>query len=136
MPLRQSLTPNGESGKPGSSATSSRSRSASAASSISSSQGAKKQRSTQQNIILLSSSPTALISMWNVKRFLEEGIFERTSEARARQVEMGNRKMEDIIVLYRTVKGSDGEGKPVKYYVIDNIDVLNKFAGTSGQDPW
>jgi parafibromin len=35
----------------------------------------KKQRAAQQNIILLSSSPTALITMWNVKRFLEEGVY-------------------------------------------------------------
>lgn len=69
---------------------------------------AKKQRSTQQNIILLSSSPTSLVSMWNVKRFLEEGVFERTEDARARQVESGNKKMEDVVVIYRTVKGPDG----------------------------
>ena len=35
--------------------------------------GNKKQRSMQQNIIVLSSSPTALVTMWNVKRLLEEG---------------------------------------------------------------
>lgn len=35
----------------------------------------KKQRAAQQNIILLSSSPTALITMWNVKRFLEDGVY-------------------------------------------------------------
>lgn len=35
--------------------------------------GVKKQRSMQQNIIMLSSSPTALVTMWNVKKLLEEG---------------------------------------------------------------
>ena len=35
--------------------------------------GAKKQRSGQQNIVVLSSSPTALVTMWNVKRLLEDG---------------------------------------------------------------
>ena len=36
--------------------------------------GAKKQRSGQQNIVVLSSSPTALVTMWNVKRLLEDGV--------------------------------------------------------------
>lgn len=79
--------------------------------------------------------------MWNVKRFLEEGVFERTADARARQVEMGNRKMEDIIVIYHQRSGKGGgdggeQDKPMKYYVIDNVEVLSKLAGSSGQDPW
>lgn len=36
--------------------------------------GVKKQRQMQQNIIVLSSSPTALVTMWNVKKLLEEGV--------------------------------------------------------------
>ncbi len=35
----------------------------------------KGKRAPQNNIIIISSSPTSLISMWNVKRFLEEGVW-------------------------------------------------------------
>jgi parafibromin len=38
------------------------------------SRGAKKARSTNP-IIMISSSPTALITMWNVKKFLEQGVY-------------------------------------------------------------
>lgn len=91
----------------------------------------KKQRAAQQNIILLSSSPTALITMWNVKRFLEDGVyvlrreavspgmgqlihqgprFEKSDQAKARQQAEGNRRLEDVIVIYRTITALDGTG--------------------------
>lgn len=37
------------------------------------SRGAKKAKSTNP-IIMISSSPTSLITMWNVKKFLEQGM--------------------------------------------------------------
>jgi len=38
-----------------------------------SSRGARKAKSNNP-IIMISSSPTALITMWNVKKFLEQGV--------------------------------------------------------------
>ncbi|KAH8082234.1 RNA pol II accessory factor, Cdc73 family-domain-containing protein [Filobasidium floriforme] len=98
--------------------------------------GVKKQRSMQQNIIMLSSSPTALVTMWNVKKLLEEGEFERNEDAKTRQQKEGNRKMEDVVMIYRTVSMPNGEEKKIKYYAIDSVDVLHKLGSAAGGDPW
>ncbi|KAI5449386.1 accessory factor associated with RNA polymerase II [Naganishia albida] len=90
----------------------------------------KKQRAAQQNIILLSSSPTALITMWNVKRFLEDGVYEKSDQAKARQQAEGNRRLEDVIVIYRTIITHDGTERKIKYYALESTDVLAKLAGT------
>ncbi|GHJ86564.1 hypothetical protein NliqN6_2966 [Naganishia liquefaciens] len=89
----------------------------------------KKQRAAQQNIILLSSSPTALITMWNVKRFLQEGVYEKSDQAKARQQAEGNRRLEDVIVIYRTITALDGTERKIKYYALENTDVLSRLAG-------
>jgi hypothetical protein len=70
-------------------------------------------------IIMISSSPTALITMHNVKRFLEESTyvfppshcfpcllnaspsFEPSQDARARAASEGNTRPEDLIAIYR-----------------------------------
>ncbi|KAJ9115766.1 hypothetical protein QFC24_006874 [Naganishia onofrii] len=95
----------------------------------------KKQRAAQQNILLLSSSPTALITMWNVKRFLEDGVFEKSEQAKARQQAEGNRHLEDVIVIYRTTLTPDGTERKIKYYAIESVDVLMKLTG-GGPEAW
>ncbi|KAJ9097174.1 hypothetical protein QFC21_004843 [Naganishia friedmannii] len=95
----------------------------------------KKQRAAQQNILLLSSSPTALITMWNVKRFLEDGVFEKSEQAKARQQAEGNRHLEDVIVIYRTILTPDGTERKIKYYAIESVDVLMKLTG-GGPEAW
>lgn len=80
------------------------------------SRGSKRQKSIQQNIIMLSSSPTALISMWNVKRLLEDGEYERSDIAKSRQQAEGNLKMEDVVAIYRNVPQPTG-GKTFSSFI-------------------
>jgi len=95
----------------------------------------KKQRSMHP-IIIISSSPTSLITMHNVKRFLQDAAFEPSSEARARAASEGNARPEDVIPIYRTRTTIDSSGKEVhsqtRYMVVDSVDALNKF----GADAW
>ena len=51
-------------------------------------------------IILVSSSPTALITMYNVQRFLGEAVFETSQEARQKA---GNSRPPELIHIYRKV---------------------------------
>ncbi|ORX33232.1 RNA pol II accessory factor, Cdc73 family-domain-containing protein [Kockovaella imperatae] len=82
-------------------------------------------------IIMISSSPTALITMWNVRRFLEQGIFEPSDVARQREMSQGNVKSEDMIPIMRKKSGPAGDITS-KYYVVDGVEALQKF----GQDAW
>ncbi|WVR08183.1 hypothetical protein IAU60_005229 [Kwoniella sp. DSM 27419] len=91
---------------------------------------AKKARSTNP-IIVISSSPTSLLTMWNVKKFLEQGIFEPSESARMHEVERGNTKAEDMVPILRKRSGPHGDVTS-KYYVVDGVDALQKF----GQDAW
>ncbi|KAH6919192.1 RNA polymerase II accessory factor [Coprinopsis sp. MPI-PUGE-AT-0042] len=61
----------------------------------------KSRRRNNYPIIMISSSPTALITMYNVKRFLQESIFEESQHAKARAAEEGNPKAEDVIHIDR-----------------------------------
>ncbi|OWT39442.1 parafibromin [Cryptococcus neoformans Bt1] len=91
---------------------------------------AKKARSTNP-IIVISSSPTSLITMWNVKKFLEQGVFESSEIVRQREASQGNVKAEDMIPVIR--KRSSPHGDVIsKYYIVDSADALQKF----GQDAW
>ncbi|TFK45958.1 RNA polymerase II-associated protein [Heliocybe sulcata] len=87
-------------------------------------------------IIMISSSPTALITMHNVKRFLQEAIFEPSSEARARATAEGNTRPEDLLAIYRTLTHISPSGKQTtsqaRYFVVDSVDALSKF----GADAW
>jgi len=87
-------------------------------------------------IIMVSSSPTALITMHNVKRFLQESTFEPSQEARARAVSEGNVKPDDMIPIYRKRTHIDSSGREmesqVRYVVVDSVEALSKF----GVDPW
>ncbi|KAF9443369.1 CDC73-domain-containing protein [Macrolepiota fuliginosa MF-IS2] len=96
---------------------------------------AKKARNFQP-IIIISSSPTALITMHNVKRFLQESTFEHSQEARARATAEGNTRPEDLIPVYRRRTHIDSSGKETetqaKYFVVDSVEALAKF----GADAW
>ncbi|KAJ2927111.1 hypothetical protein H1R20_g10011, partial [Candolleomyces eurysporus] len=87
-------------------------------------------------IIIISSSPTALITMHNVKRFLQESVFETSQDAKARSAAEGNPKPEDMIPLYRKKTIIDSSGKEIeshsRYFVVDSVEALSKF----GPDCW
>ncbi|KAF9032918.1 RNA polymerase II-associated protein [Panaeolus papilionaceus] len=96
---------------------------------------ARKARNNQP-IILISSSPTALITMHNVKKFLEDSTFEPSQEARARAAAEGNARPEDLIAIYRIRTHIDASGKETRmkttYFVVDSVEALSKF----GTDAW
>ncbi|TFK32607.1 RNA polymerase II accessory factor [Crucibulum laeve] len=83
-------------------------------------------------IIIISSSPTALITMYNVKRFLEEAAFEPSLEARQRNPA----KPEDLLAIYRKRTTIDASGRETetnaRYFVVDSVEALSKF----GPDSW
>ncbi|KAF8485630.1 RNA polymerase II-associated protein [Gautieria morchelliformis] len=87
-------------------------------------------------IIIISSSPTSLITMHNVKRFLQESVFEPSSEARARAAAEGNSRADDLIPVYRRRTQVDPSGREtetrMRYFVVDGVDALKKF----GDDAW
>ncbi|KAI0344972.1 CDC73-domain-containing protein [Trametopsis cervina] len=87
-------------------------------------------------IIVISSSPTSLITMFNVKRFLQDATFEASQDARARAVSEGNPRPEDMIPIYRKRTTIDSSGRETatqaRYYVVDSTEALSKF----GQDAW
>ncbi|TEB31375.1 RNA polymerase II accessory factor [Coprinellus micaceus] len=87
-------------------------------------------------IIIISSSPTALITMHNVKRFLQESVFETSQAAKERSAAEGNPKPEDMIPLYRKKTVIDSSGKEhdtqSRYFVVDSVEALSKF----GPDSW
>ena len=57
---------------------------------------------------MISSSPTALVTMWNVKKFLEQGVFEPSEVARQHEVAQGNLRAEDVIPVLRKRTGPGG----------------------------
>ncbi|KAJ7189845.1 RNA polymerase II-associated protein [Mycena pura] len=87
-------------------------------------------------IIMISSSPTALITMHNVKRFLQESTFEPSQDARQRAAAEGNPRPEDLIPIYRKRTSIDSSGKEhetqARYFVVDSVEALGKF----GPDAW
>ncbi|KAF7298863.1 CDC73-C domain-containing protein [Mycena indigotica] len=87
-------------------------------------------------IIMISSSPTALITMHNVKKFLQESTFEPSQDARQRAMSEGNSRPEDMIAIYRKRTTIDTSGKEheshVRYFIVDSVEALGKF----GPDAW
>jgi parafibromin len=105
-------------------------------------------------IIIISSSPTSLITMHNVRKFLEDSEcvfsvsvrylikvcdlrYETPEEAKRRMATEGNHKLDDVLPIYRKknlmaghVDGSTE--KPIKYFVVDGVEALGKF----GTDAW
>ncbi|KAI0628838.1 RNA polymerase II-associated protein [Trametes polyzona] len=96
---------------------------------------ARKPRN-QYPIIMISSSPTSLITMYNVRRFLQDAVFEPSQEARARAVAEGNARAEDVIPIYRKRTTIDTSGRETetqtRYFVVDSAEALAKF----GADAW
>ncbi|KAI0296805.1 RNA polymerase II accessory factor [Russula brevipes] len=96
---------------------------------------ARKQKNMYP-IIMISSSPTSLITMYNVRRFLQESIFEPSAEARARAAAEGTTRAEDLIPIDRertTIEpGGQARASAQRYYVVDSVEALNKF----GADAW
>ena len=105
-----------------------------------------------QPIIIISSSPTALITMHNLKRFLEDSahvayyithpFFSHPkcsfspSQARTRATAEGNLKSDDLIAIYRKLPPSMAVGRKqshgMPYFVVDSVEALSKF----GTDVW
>ncbi|TDL18522.1 CDC73-domain-containing protein [Rickenella mellea] len=87
-------------------------------------------------IIMISSSPTSLITMHNVKRFLQDATFEPSTEARVRAAAEGNTRPEDLIAIYRKRTHIEPSGQEreiqARYFVVDGVEALAKF----GNDAW
>ncbi|KAB5595192.1 Cell division control protein 73 [Ceratobasidium theobromae] len=94
--------------------------------------GAKKAKNMHP-IIVIPSSPTSLITMYNVKKFLEEATFEPSEAAKARSLREGNLKAEDVIAIVRRRAETEQQ---VKYYIVDSVEALSKFATGGGGDVW
>ncbi|TCD66405.1 accessory factor associated with RNA polymerase II [Steccherinum ochraceum] len=90
----------------------------------------------QYPIIMISSSPTALITMHNVKSFLQESQYVPSQEAKAQAAAEGNARPEDLIAIYRKRTGIDSAGRETeshaRYFVVDSTEALAKF----GTDAW
>ncbi|CDO71930.1 hypothetical protein BN946_scf184940.g77 [Trametes cinnabarina] len=86
--------------------------------------------------IMISSSPTSLVTMYNVRRFLQDAVFEPSQDARARAVAEGNPRAEDVIPIYRKRTLIDSSGRETesqtRYFVVDSAEALAKF----GPDAW
>ncbi|KZO92356.1 RNA polymerase II accessory factor, partial [Calocera viscosa TUFC12733] len=97
-----------------------------------------KKAKNQHPIIIISSSPTSLISMHNVKLFLETATFLPSQLARDQALEQGIQKAEDVIPVYRkrvvTLPSGEVQERLGKYYVVDGVEALGKFG--FGGDPW
>ncbi|KAL5533452.1 CDC73 [Sanghuangporus sanghuang] len=87
-------------------------------------------------IIMISSSPSSLVTMYNVRKFLQEATFEDPTEARLLAQAEGITRPEDVIPIYRTHTHIDPSGQErrtqSRYYVVDGVDALMKF----GSDAW
>jgi len=100
--------------------------------------GSVKKNRNVAPIIIISSSPTALITMYNVRKFLEDSQYETPEDAKRRMAAEGNHKLDDVLPIYRKknliVAGRKEGGieKPIKYFVVDGVEALGKF----GTDAW
>jgi len=87
-------------------------------------------------IIIISSSPTSLITMYNVKRFFQEASFESPAEAKSRASSEGITRPEDVVAIYRKRTHIDPSGQERetqdRYFVVDGVEALAKF----GNDAW
>ena len=96
-------------------------------------------RKQQAPIIIVSPSSSALITMYNVKRFLEEGVFETSEQAR---IEAGTRANDIVTVNHKRQGGSTAAGatvlasgstaggeRIVKYVIVDGAEALAKLGG-------
>ncbi|KAN0064688.1 accessory factor associated with RNA polymerase II [Thecaphora frezii] len=104
---------------------------------------ARRQRA-QDPIIVISNSPTSLLNMFNIKQYLEEGIFVPPEEARTKA-----RGVADLVVSITSrgggpnsaaAGGGGGTGIGRRILVVDNAEAVNRLGGGSvagpAQDPW
>jgi parafibromin len=127
--LRQALAPTIEAARKVAGAGSK-----SSAQAVAPSRSMPQKRRAQDPIIMLSNSPTSLITMFNVKTLLEDGIFIDPTEARM----AANGVSESIVsVFHQSTNGPhDPNAKPVRFLVVDNADALSRLGGAGGQDIW
>lgn len=107
---------------------------------VSASGQVRKQRA-QDPIVVLSSSPTSLLNMFNIKQFLEEGIFVPPEEARQRA-----RGVADLVVSITSRGGNASQGAASgvgigrRILVVDSAEAVTRLGGSSasapGADPW
>ncbi|SNX84789.1 related to CDC73 - DNA-directed RNA polymerase II accessory protein [Melanopsichium pennsylvanicum] len=116
---------------------------------VSSASGQVRKQRAQDPILVLSSSPTSLLNMFNVKQFLEEGIFVPPEEARQRA-----RGVADLVVSITSrgggsggVAGGGGGGSGTggvgigrRILVVESAEAVVRLGGSSasasGADPW
>ncbi|GAA5927472.1 hypothetical protein JCM1841_000935 [Sporobolomyces salmonicolor] len=102
----------------------------------------KAQRKKQLNpIIIISPSSTALITMHNVKQFLEESTFITSDEARktASGTSAAGYLAEDVVQVNHARAGASlgqaaGETRKARYFVVDGVEALSKFGGAGKLD--
>lgn len=68
-------------------------------------------------IIIVPAAPSSIINMYNVKRFLEDGVYEETSVAKVRA---GGVKPAKV-----TVVAKQPDGSKIRFNVIDSINLLS-----------
>lgn len=104
-----------------------------------SSSGQVRKQRAQDPIVVISNSPTSLLNMFNIKQYLEEGIFVHPEEARQRA-----RGVADLVVSITSRGGATMPGQGVgigrRLLVVDNAEAVNRLAasGATGAaaDPW
>lgn len=110
-----------------------------AAAAARSSGGQVRKQRAQDPIVVISNSPTSLLNMFNIKQYLEEGIFVHPEEARQRA-----RGVADLVVSITSRGGAAVPGQGVgigrRLLVVDNAEAVNRLAasGATGAaaDPW
>ncbi|GAA5881758.1 hypothetical protein JCM3774_000865 [Rhodotorula dairenensis] len=102
---------------------------------------AKPAKKKQLNpIIMISPSPTALVTMHNVKQLLEESRFVPSDEARREAAGASTAYVaEDVIQINHaratgTVGGAGNETRNARYFVVDSVEALSKFGGAGKLD--
>ncbi|GAA5876380.1 hypothetical protein JCM8547_003023 [Rhodosporidiobolus lusitaniae] len=101
--------------------------------------GGKPQKKKQLNpIIIISPSSTALITMHNVKQFLEEATFIPSDLARQQVAASGGSgRAEDVLVVNHarvTTSAATAETRKARYFVVDGVEALSKFGGAGKLD--
>ncbi|THH21489.1 hypothetical protein EW146_g112 [Bondarzewia mesenterica] len=81
-------------------------------------------------IIMISSSPTALVTMHNVKRFLEDATCACARSSRGQHAPRGPDP--DLPAPHDNRPSGRETTTSQRYYVVDSVDALNKF----GADAW
>ncbi|GAA5894752.1 hypothetical protein JCM8208_006060 [Rhodotorula glutinis] len=103
------------------------------------------QKKKQLNpIIIISPSSTAMITMHNVKAFLEESKFIPSEQARAQAaLENANtpgNTAEDVVLVNHArssaTSAPGAETRKARYFVVDSVEALSKFGGGKLDEAW